>query len=186
MLENREIDKYYVELQEDINAQLVTNEDGATPEQIFTESALTLLDEAGETENFRVCYDEKISKRGVEHKINGYALHENYETLDLFITVYTPGKTMSVLQKADIEKSVSRVLRFFENARLKGYVDQVAESSEIFDLANTLARSPEVEEFLSRINIFILTNLEFKSNLKITKNIDDHPIIHSFCNYEVY
>lgn len=177
MLETQEIEKYYSELQEDINAILVSEEQGATPEQIFTEHALTLLDEAGETENFRVCYDERTSRRGIEHKINGYALYENYETLDLFITIYNPGPTISTVQKSDIEKAVSRAIKFFENAKEKGYFDQVAESSEIFDIANTLAKSPDVQEYLSRVNIFVLTNGEVKSNLVLKRSSPDYKLI---------
>ena len=46
----------------------------------------------------------------------------------------------------------------------------------MFDLANTLANSPEVDEFLSRINIFLLTNGEIKSNVKINKKISDYKL----------
>jgi hypothetical protein len=81
-MENKELSKFYIDLQEEINANLVTEEEGTNPEQVFTELSFQLPSEAGETENYRVCFDEKISKRGVEHKINGYSLYENYETLD--------------------------------------------------------------------------------------------------------
>lgn len=176
MFETQEIDKFYTELQEDINASLLSEEDGATPEQIFTEIALTLLAEAGETENFRVCYDEKISKRGIEHKINGYALHENYETLDLFITIYGASESIQLIPKSEVEKALSRVIKFFENAVSRDYALQIAESSEIFDLANTLAKAPEIKEFLSRINIFILTSGEVKSDIRLSKSFADYKL----------
>lgn len=176
MFEIQEIEKFHRELQEDINALLISEEEGATPEQLFTESAMTLLEEAGETENFRICYDEKISKRGVEHKINGYALYENYETLDLFITIYNSSKSISNVQKSEIDKALSRVTKFFENAINKNYVHQIAETSEVFDLANTLSKAQEVKEFLSRINVFLLTNGEIKSNVKLNKKISDYRL----------
>lgn len=88
MFENEELIKFYTDIQEEIKFSLLTEEEGANPEQIFTDVALTMLSDAGETENYRICYDEKLSKRGVEHKLNAYALSENYETLDLFITIY--------------------------------------------------------------------------------------------------
>jgi hypothetical protein len=68
--------------------------------------ALSLLADAGETENYRVSYDEKISKRGVEHKINGYSLYENYETLDLFITLYHGKDEIQLVSKKDVEKAM--------------------------------------------------------------------------------
>ncbi len=176
MLEAQEIGIFFSELQENINALLVSAEEGATPEQIFTETSLALLDQAGETENFRVCYDEKTSKRGIEHKINGYALYENYETLDLFVTIYNNGQTITSIQKSEIDKAFSRAIKFFENTMHKGYADQIEESSEIFDIANTLAKSPEVKEYLTRINIFILTNGQVKANIDISKTFTDYKI----------
>jgi sugar-specific transcriptional regulator TrmB len=176
MLETQEIERFYSELQTDINAELVSEEEGATPEQIFTETALRLLDQAGETENFRLCYDEKTNKRGVEHKINGYALYENYETLDLFVTIYGGADKIAVIQKSEIDKAFTRATKFLENAILKGYSNQIAESSEVFDLVNTLSNSPEVKEYLSRINIFLLTDGEVKSNIDLAKNFSEYKL----------
>ncbi|MBN2402758.1 MAG: AIPR family protein [Spirochaetes bacterium] len=177
MLELQEIEKFYTELQEDINTQLISEEDGSTPEQIFTHYALTLLEEAGETENFRICYDEKTSKRGIEHKINGYALYENYETLDLFVTIYTSDKIITQIQKNELEKALNRAINFFDNAIKKNYSSQIEETSEIFDLANTLSKAPEVKEFLSRINVFILTNGETKLSVKPITKYSDYKIL---------
>ena len=176
MLETQEIEKFYIELQESINALQISEEEGSTPEQIFTNEVLTLLEEAGETENCRVCYDEKISRRGIEHKINGYALYENYETLDLFITIYHSEESIITVPKNEIDKAISRITKFLENTMQKDYVHQIEESSEVFDLVNTLAHAPEVNEFLSRINIFVLTNGEIKSEVKLKKTMADFKL----------
>ena len=113
-MENEELQKFYIDFQEEINSSLISEEEGTNPEQIFTELALSDLSEAGETENYRVCFDEKISKRGVEHKINGYSLYENYETLDLFVTIYNGDSTIqSVLDLCrTIIATVSRRNRY--------------------------------------------------------------------------
>jgi hypothetical protein len=170
-MENKELQKFYIDLQEEINSSLISEEEGTNPEQIFTELALSYLSEAGETENYRVCFDEKISKRGVEHKINGYSLYENYETLDLFVTIYNGDSTIQSIQKGDANKTIERAVKFFRNAIYKDYVNEIEESSEIFDLAQTLANVPEVKEYLTRVNIFLLTNGEVKSDVKISDTI---------------
>ena len=46
------------------------------------------------------------------------------------------------------------------------YVNDIEESSEIFDLAQTLANVPEVKEYLTRVNVFLITNGEVKADLK--------------------
>jgi len=41
---------------------------------------------------------------------------------------------------------------------VKYYIKELEESSEVFNLAHTLAEVKEVREFLSRVNIFVLSN----------------------------
>lgn len=177
-MENKELQKFYIDLQEEINSSLISEEEGTNPEQIFTELALSYLSEAGETENYRVCFDEKISKRGVEHKINGYSLYENYETLDLFVTIYNGDSTIQSVTKGDADKTIERAVKFFRNAIYKDYVNEIEESSEIFDLAQTLANVPEVKEYLTRVNIFLITNGEVKSDVKISDTIAGYTIFY--------
>jgi hypothetical protein len=177
-MEMKELQKFYIDIQEEIKSTLITEEDGTNPEQVFTEFALSYLSEAGETENFRVCFDEKISKRGVEHKINGYSLYENYETLDLFVTIYNGDSNIQSVSKGDADKTLERAVKFFRNAIYKDYVNEIEESSEIFDLAQTLANVPEVREFLTRVNIFLITNGEVKSDVKISDTIAGYSIFY--------
>ncbi len=177
-MENKELQKFYIDIQEEINSSLISEEEGTNPEQIFTELALSYLADAGETENYRVCFDEKISKRGVEHKINGYSLYENYETLDLFVTIYNGDSTIQSVSKGDADKTIERAVKFFRNAIYKDYVNEIEESSEIFDLAQTLANVPEVKEYLTRVNIFLITNGEVKSDVKISDTIAGYTIFY--------
>jgi len=48
--------------------------------------------------------------------------------------------------KGDADKTIDRAVKFFRNAVYKDYVNQIEESSEIFDLAQTLANVPEVKD----------------------------------------
>ena len=177
-MENKELQKFYIDLNEEINSMLVSDEEGTNPEQIFTELALSFLSEAGETENYRVCFDEKISRRGVEHKINGYSLYENYETLDLFVTIYNGDKDIQNITKGDAEKAIDRAVKFFRNAIYKDYVNEIEESSEIFDLAQTLANVPEIKEYLTRVNVFLITNGEIKADLKLSDTIAGYTVFY--------
>lgn len=177
-MENKELQKFYIDIQEEINSTLITEEEGTNPEQVFTELALSFLSDAGETENYRVCFDEKISKRGVEHKINGYSLYENYETLDLFVTIYNGDSSIQSVAKGDADKTIDRAVKFFRNAIYKDYVNEIEESSEIFDLAQTLANVPEVKEYLTRVNIFLITNGEVKADLKTSDTVAGYTVFY--------
>ncbi len=168
--------KFYRNLQNEISADQLGNEEGATQEQLFTQYAVELLSEGGETENVRVAYDEKVLKAGIHHKINGYALSENNETLDLFITLYNGTDSISSVHKAPVETAQKRIANFFKSAVYKDYVREIEESSEIFDLANTLGNSREVREGLARVNAFILTDGVFSSDIQLKQEISGYPI----------
>ncbi len=178
MIENRELIKFYTDIQQDVKSALISDEEGNNPEQIFTDFALSLLSDAGETENYRICYDEKISKRGIEHKVNAYALYENYETLDLFITIFVDDDSIKFVTKTDAQKAFDRITNFYCNVVYKDYINILEESSEIFDIAHTLSNVEEIEEFLTRVNIFLVTNGEVKSDLKSNSKIAGYPVFY--------
>ncbi len=160
-------------MQEILATQIMS---GGIKEQIFTQFAADLLVYAGETENVRVAHDEKMSKRGIEHKINGYALPDNYETLDLFITLFNGSDEIQSVPKPLVDTAVNRITNFFRNAVYKDYVGDIEESSEIFDLAHTLSEAPEVKENLVRVNILILTDGIYNSDVPESRKISDYPL----------
>lgn len=171
------VEEFYKELFQEIKSTQASEEYGGIQEQIFTQLAIDLLADAGETENARICFDRKEDKLGrTMHKLNGYALSENYETLDLFVTVFKGVEEPFTLTKQEVESSMNQVERFFRNAVYKDYIKELEESSEVFDLAHTLAEVKEVREFLSRVNIFVLSNGVFKSDIKANKTISGYSI----------
>ena len=171
------VEEFYKELFQEIKSTQASEEYGGIQEQIFTQLAIDLLADAGETENARICFDRKEDTLGrTMHKLNGYAISENYETLDLFVTVFKGVEEPFTLTKQEAESSMNQVERFFRNAVYKDYINELEESSEVFDLAHTLAEVKEVREFLSRVNIFVLSNGVFKSDIKANKTISGYSI----------
>ena len=150
-IENIELNKFYSSLMQDISAAQSTDDEGAISEQVFTQYAVDLLAAAGESENVVVKYDEKGLGTPKQHKINAYAISENYETVDLFITLFNGTDEISKISNADIETASKRILNFFRKAIYSienekssyfknEYVDEIEESSEIFQFAYTLAK----------------------------------------------
>lgn len=152
-----ELNKFYKNLQQDINAEQLSEEDGGTQEQLFTQYAVDLLVNVGDNENVRVAHDENITPRN-RHKVNAFSLSENYETLDLFITILKGSATPERVQKSEIEDASKLIANFFRKAYYKDYVQAMEEASEIFELAHTLSSSDEVRSELVRINANILTD----------------------------
>lgn len=178
ILENIELNKFYQTLQQDIRSEQITEEEGGTLEQLFTRYASGFLAESGEAENIRIAYDEKILKTGVQHKINAYAISDNYETLDLVVAIYNGMREISTVTKIEVDKSAKRISNFFKNAVYKDYAKEIEESSEIFQLAHTLAESKDIKDTLVRVNAIILTDGIYTGETPANQTIYGYPIFY--------
>lgn len=96
----------------------------------------------------------------------------------MFITIYNGIDNVQIVSKPDADKAIEQLLKFFKNAVYKDYVSTVEPSSEIFDLAQTIANAPEVKEFLTRVNIFLLTDGELKTEFKTSEKIAGYTIYY--------
>lgn len=177
-LEHSELQKFYHSLLQDIKYLQLSEEDGGNLEQIFTRTALDLLSEAGETENARDAYDEGQLGTKNQHKINAYAEPDNYETIDLFITVFKGTDEPQRIPKDEIDTAVKRIANFFRKAKYKEYRNEIEESSPIFDFANTLATSELLNENLVRVNAIILTDGIYPGESPETQTISGVPVFY--------
>ncbi|WP_158993970.1 AIPR family protein [Mucilaginibacter sp. L196] len=174
--ENREINNFYQALQQDIRSTQLTEEEGGTLEQIFTQWGIDLLAEAGETENARPAYDEKALGTKNQHKINGYAISENYETLDLIITIYKGFDQPEKVSKEEIDTAAKRIVNFFRKAVYKEYANDLEEASEIFQFAQTLNQSQDLKNNLVRINAIIISDGIYTGAAPTSENISGYPV----------
>jgi hypothetical protein len=177
-MENIELIKYYQSITQDIRATQLSEEDGGNSEQIFTQIAINNLADAGETENASLAFDKKAIGSRNQHQVNAYAISDNYENLDLFITVFKGTDEISTVTKAEIETAQKRVSNFFNKCISKEYVNEIEESSEIFQLANTLANYQEIKENLIRVNAIILSDGEYKGEFPKNDKISNYNVFY--------
>lgn len=173
-----DIEKYYQSLQQEVIARQLANEEGDTQEQTFTRLFLDMLSDAGETENTSVAYDDKALGTKKQHKINGYAISDNYETVDLFITLYHVEDAITTVTKAEVDQATTRITNFFRKAIYNNYEDEVAESSPIFEFAHTLGSFKELRDNLIRVNVFIITNGEYKGEIPASCELSGYKIYY--------
>ncbi|WP_373426906.1 AIPR family protein [Chryseobacterium lathyri] len=171
-----ELLRFYQNLLQDIRATQLSEEEGGNTEQIFTQIAVDLLVSAGETENVRLAYDKKGVGTKNQHQINAYSISDNYETLDLFITILKGTDEPARTTSAETETAQKRILNFFRKAVYKDYVNEIEESSDIFQLANELASSQELRENLIRVNAIILTDGIFSNELPKSDSISGFSV----------
>jgi len=184
---NFELDQYLHNLFHEIQSLVYADGEGVLKEDKFTEHTLDQLSEAGETEGMVICNYAKPNDRGnIEFKINGYAIRDGFETLDLFITHYRDTNDLYNLKKAEFEDLIKYSTKF-ANAAIKGYLDEIDPSHTAWALAKLIH---DHHKTFDRINIFLLSNgniahdppsnLRLKSfeNLKIIFHVWDIERFH--------
>lgn len=129
---------------------------GGIREEKFTEIAFDYLEEAGETEGAVLCREIRENSIGKRiHKINGYALSEGNETVDLFITVFKGSDDIGRLYSDELKMAISLSTRFLQNL-LAGKLGGIEETAPAFDLIHTIQA---VLSQIVRVNIYVLSDM---------------------------
>ena len=178
--ENIELKRFYQSCIQDIRNEQLSREEGGSLEELFTEWSVDMLADAGETENSRVAFDEKALGTKNQHKVNGYSISDNYETIDLFITIFKGTDEPSKIGKDEIDTAGKRILNFFRKGIYKEYVNEIEESSPIFDFAHTLSNSSDLKANLVRVNAIIITDGLYNGSVPAAVEIYGYPF-----NYRV-
>ena len=98
-----------------------------------------MLTQVNETYNAVVAYDEKGLGAKGQHKVNGYAISENCDTIDLFLSIFTPSDNIESIEKAQIDRGCIRITNFFLKSFFNNYENEIAETASIFEFAHQLA-----------------------------------------------
>ena len=168
-----ELDTFIQNLYHEVQSLVYADENGDSKENKFTEYVMETLADAGETEGIRLCnYIKENKNENIQFKINGYALEEGYENIDIFISSYKDTNELYRLGKADFEK-LQKWSTGFVNAALKGYLEDIEPSTEAYGLASILHKN---RNDIIRVNVFILSNGDIPhdppSNFKL-KSLED-------------
>lgn len=174
----KEINKFYKSLVQEVVTRQIANEEGDNQEQTFTRLCLELLSEAGETENADVAFYERGLGTKNQLKINGYAIADNYETVDLFISLYDGFEEPSTIYKENIDNAAKRATNFFRKAIYIDFGNVIEESSSIFEFVNTLGTFQELRDSLVRVNVFILTNGIYKGDIPGNAEISGYKVFY--------
>ncbi|WP_010663999.1 AIPR family protein [Marinilabilia salmonicolor] len=150
-----ELDTFIQNLYHEVQSLVYADENGDSKENKFTEYVMETLADAGETDGIRLCsYIKENRNENIQYKINGYAIEEGYENIDIFISSYRDTNELYRLGKSDFEK-LQKWSTGFVNAALKGYLEDIEPSTEAYGLATILHK---YRKDIIRINVFILSN----------------------------
>ena len=131
--------------------------DGASAnfkENVFTELMLeSLADQIGIVENATTTYFEGQVERG-RAKVNGYAIPDDEDTLDLFISIFLDASEPTKVAGDEVRKAIEQAVRYFRGA-IAGLGSTLEPASDRYAMT---ARIAEIARKLRRVRIFVLTD----------------------------
>lgn len=135
---------------------------GGIREEEFTKVALDYLEDAGDTEGAVPCREIRENSIGKRvHKINGYALSESHETIDLFITEFRGSDEIGRLYSEEIKTAFNLSTRFLQNV-FSNKMEGIEETAPVFDFVRTIQK---IGSDIVRVNIYILSDMLIPGDL---------------------
>ena len=143
---DRELITFFHRLRSDIYDRISAGlgDDEPYSENILTEQVLEHLTSIGMVDNAVVCHHEGAYGRSIV-KINGCALNDEEDRLDLFSTIYVDADEPCMVPRDEITKAADRAARFFE-AACEGFHKNLEPAGEAYEWAARISRlSNEIE-----------------------------------------
>jgi hypothetical protein len=172
------LQNYIEELKSDVASLVYSDGEGASFEDKFTEYCIEVFESIGKSEGARVLSYIHPTAIGIDWKINGYCLKDQFkdennktyfETLDLFITYFRNDSYEYNIPKDEYTKSLNQIKRFI-NSSLKRQIDYIDHShTELNELIKIIGK--QGKDF-DRINVYFLIN-GFSNHEKEMLEIND-------------
>ncbi|KMQ59403.1 hypothetical protein ACM46_20050 [Chryseobacterium angstadtii] len=184
------LQNYIDELKSDVASLVYSDGEGASFEDKFTEYCIEVFESIGKSEGARVLsYIHPNSKGGIDWKINGYCLKDQFkdennktyfETLDLFITNFrNDDYGYSFNDSSVYDRTINQIKKFINDA-YKRHINYIDHShSELHELIKIIEK--QGKDF-DRINIYLLVNgfSEIEKNRIEIKGVDVDVFVHTW------
>lgn len=123
-------------------------------ELVFSEVVMQHLVDAGMTFDPVVCHFQgKIGNANL--RLSGYAMSEDADQLDLFVSLYEGFDSLSAIPDQDIKTAAAQCVRFLELCAAGRIAEKLDPSSDVHSLALTIR---EIYDGLEQVRVYVLTD----------------------------
>jgi len=146
------LDDFFTETRGEI-ATLMS--DGAPfAELVFSEVVMQHLVDAGMTFDPVICHFQgKIGNANL--RLSGYAMSEDADQLDLFVSLYEGFESLSPIPDQDVKTAAAQCVRFLELCAAGRIAEKLDPSSDVHSLALTIR---EIYDGLEQVRVYVLTD----------------------------
>lgn len=146
------LEEFFEETKCEIAAQM---SDGSPyAELVFTEVVMQHLADAGMTFEPVVCHQPaKIGN--AMFRLSGYAMSEDADQLDLFVSHYEGFDTLTAISDQDTKTAAAQCVRFLELCAQGRLIDKLDPSTDVYSLALTIR---EIYNELEQVRVYVLSD----------------------------
>ena len=158
------------ETQAEVRSQM--NEGSPYAEMIFSDIVMQHMAEIGMTFEPVVCH-HRGQYRNAILRLSGYALSDDQDQLDLFVSLYDGVDELTPVPDADTKTAVEQCLRFLSLCADGNMAQRLDPSSDVASLAGTLQA---IYNGLEQIRVFVLTDKVARSKSFQTRQISGKAV----------
>jgi len=145
---------------ETVERSTETGGEAAFPELLFTEIVTKHMADIGMTFDPEVCaYDAKVGLGSGIVRLSGFAVSEDNDQLDLYVSLYEGVDEVVDIPNADVQKAAEQCLRFLSLCVDGKLAKEMDESHSAYALVLTIQ---QVYPDLEQIRVFVLTDRRAK------------------------
>lgn len=111
MSKNQTLDDFYKQFREEVLCACDTETSGWTTDDFLTAVMLEYLEEAGEVTDPIIC---PFRDRGLQ--MNAYAFSEDYESVDIFVSIFSDTEIPRSVSQTDIDVAIKRAIQLYHRA----------------------------------------------------------------------
>lgn len=130
-------------------------------EAAFTDVVMQHMAECGMTFDPRVLHIERTVS-GAKLKLNGYAVSDDADQVDLFVTLYDGVDTLQSIADADVVRAAEQCLKFLGKSADGKLVAAIDPSDDAYEFSLTIK---DCYEGLEQIRVYILTDRQAKTRV---------------------
>lgn len=111
MAENQTLEMFYKRFREEVLFAADTNTSGWTIDDFLTSVMLEYLEEVGEVNDPIIC-----PFRGHGLQLNAYEISEDYESVKIFVSIYSNSDTSKAVAQTEVDAAIKRAIQLYHKA----------------------------------------------------------------------
>ena len=148
------LDEFYQSFIEEVNDAQDTETYGWESQDFFTSIMMDYLEEAGEVNDPILC-----PFRGYGLQLNAYSVSDDYENVDIFVSVYNPDDVLTSVSRSIIDATIKRGIQLYRKA-VNDLYTSFEKDNDTYGFAKALH---DHKDAIKNVRIVALTNGLVKS-----------------------